>query len=140
MIVVAAVSLALVVVIVAAIRLNMAIADTRERFRVLAAGYGDAGLLVSARNRFRRRQESVEQVVDTGTVGLQTAHRTISGWFGTQHSADGIYDNVRAFNRNVGRALSGLFAPGPKKRSESLQEWREKQDSTARRDRADDES
>lgn len=139
MIVIAAVAIAFVAVIVAAVRLNMAIADTRERFRVLAAGYGDAGLLVSARNRFRRRQESVEQVVDTGTVGLQTAHRTISGWLGSQHSADGIYDNVRAFNRNVGRALSGLFAPGPKKHSESLEEWRENQDATDRRDRSGDE-
>ena len=61
MIVIAAVAIAFVAVIVAAVRLNMAIADTRERFRVLAAGYGDAGLLVSARNRFRRRQESVDR-------------------------------------------------------------------------------
>ena len=36
-------------------------------------------------------------------------------------------------------ALSGLFAPGPKKHTESLEEWREKQDSTDRRDRSGDE-
>ncbi len=130
MIVIVAVSIAFVALIVAAIRLNMAVADTRARFRVLAAGYGDAGLLVDARKRFRRRQESVEQVVDTGTVGLQTAHRTISGWFGKQNTGEGVYDNVRAFNRNLGRTVSGLFAPGPRKRSESLEEWRAKQDSS----------
>ena len=129
MIVIVAVSIAFVALIVAAIRLNMAVADTRARFRVLAAGYGDAGLLVDARKRFRRRQESVEQVVDTGTVGLQAAHRTISGWFGKQNTGEGVYDNVRAFNRNIGRTVSGLFAPGPKKHSESLDEWREKQGS-----------
>ena len=53
MIVIVAVSIAFVALIVAAIRLNMVVADTRARFRVLAAGYGDAGLLVDARKRFR---------------------------------------------------------------------------------------
>ncbi|MES1952363.1 hypothetical protein S4A8_15964 [Salinisphaera sp. S4-8] len=135
MIVIAAVIVAFVAVLVAAVRLNMAVTDAGERFRVLAAGYGDAGLLVGARQRFRRRQESVEQAVDTGTVGLQTAHRTISSWFGTQQTGEGFYNNVRAFNRNLGRTVSGLFAPGPKKHSESLEEWREQQDSDTPRDK-----
>lgn len=129
MILVSALLVGFVVAIIAAIRLNIAITHATGRFRVLDGGYGDAGLLVEARRRFRRRQRSVEKMLDTGTVGLKSAHRGVSGYFGRDsETADGIYDNVRALNRNVGRALSGLFAPGPNKHSESLKEWRERRD------------
>lgn len=127
MIVVATVTVGFIAVIIAAIRLNIAIGDSRERLRVLVGGYGDAGLLIEARQRFRRRQQSVEQAVDTGTVGIQAAHRTISGLFGQERAkGEGVYDSLRAFNRGMGRALSSWFAPGPKKHSESLDEWRER--------------
>jgi len=136
MIILSAVIVMFIVALIAAVRLNTAVAHARDRFRVLAGGYGDAGLLVEARRRFRRRQRSVENAVDTGAVGLKSAHRTVSGLFGKNSDvAEGIYDNVRALNRNAGRAISGLFAPGPKKHSESLQDWRKRQrESDAPRD------
>ncbi|MES1928662.1 hypothetical protein SADO_05365 [Salinisphaera dokdonensis CL-ES53] len=138
MIVIAAVVVGFVAVIVAAIRLNVAIADSTERLRVLAGGYGDAGVLLEARQRFRRRQQSVEQAVDTGTVGIQAAHRTLSGLFGQDSvKGEGVYDTLRTFNRSMGRTLSGLFAPSPKKHSESLEEWRENNTSADRDERRD---
>jgi hypothetical protein len=127
MILAIAVAVGFVIAIVAAVRLNMLIGHASARFRVLAGGYGEAGLLVEARQRFRRRQQNVEKAFDTGTSGVQSAHRLVSGLFGKDASkAEGVYDNVRAFNRNIGRTISGLFAPGPKKRSESLGSWRKR--------------
>lgn len=137
MIILAAVIVMFIAALIAAVRLNIGVRHAGDRFRVLVGGYADAGLLVEARRRFRRRQRNVENAVDTGTVGLKSAHRTVSGLFGrNSDTAEGIYDNVRALNRNVGRAVSGLFAPGPKKDSESLETWRERQKETkASRDR-----
>lgn len=125
MIILSAVIVMFIAALIAVVRLNIAIRHANDRFRVLVGGYADAGLLVEARRRFRRRQRSVENALDTGTVGLKSAHRTVSGLFGkNSDAAEGIYDNVRALNRNVGRVVSGLFAPGPKKNSESLEGWR----------------
>ncbi|GAB3671287.1 hypothetical protein [Salinisphaera aquimarina] len=119
----------LLALIVAALRLNSAVERASQRFRVLVGGYGEAGALLDARQRFRRRQQSVEKAVDTGTAGVQSAHRTLSGlWGGDRERGTNIYAGVRAFNRNIGRTVSGLFAPGPKKHSESLEEWRRAND------------
>lgn len=117
--------IALLGVIVAALRLNMAVSDAGERLRILTGGYGDAGLLARARQRFRQRQRSIEAVVDSGTAGLATAHGTLSQALGGKrnHGA-GVYARLRALNHGVGRALSGFFAPGPRRRSDSLAAWR----------------
>lgn len=113
----------------AALWLDRAVRMSHARLRVLGVGHGDARLLLGARRRFRRRQQTVENVVDTGTIGVQSAHRTIGGLFGADPQAGaGVYDNVRAFNRNIGRTLSSLFAPGPKQHTERLATWRENND------------
>jgi|GEM_PF-1938863 len=119
----------LLAVIITALRLNAAIGSANRRLRVLVGGYGDAGLLVEARTRFRQRQQRVETVVDTGTRGVQAAHRSLSGLFGRDREQGArVYDSVRAFNRSVGQTVSGLFAPGPRRTSQSLEEWRQDQD------------
>jgi len=123
----------LLAVIITALRLNAAISSANRRLRVLVGGYGDAGLLVEARTRFRQRQQRVETVVDTGTRGVQAAHRSLSGLFGSDREQGAkMYDGVRTFNRRVGKTLSGLFAPGPRRTSERLDDWREGQDTRRR--------
>ncbi|WP_123590560.1 hypothetical protein [Salinisphaera orenii] len=133
MIVAVLVGLGLVALLVAALRLERDVADAQERFRVLMGGYADAGLLAESRQRFRRRQQHMEQAVDTGTAGVAGVHRTLAGLLGrSERTGSGFYSGVRALNRGLGRTVSGLFAPRPKKHSDSLADWRAADD---RRDR-----
>lgn len=128
MIVAGVVLLAWAVLLLAAWRLNVAIDEAGARFHVLTGGYGQAGLLAEAREGFRRRQRKVEQAVATGTVGIETAHRTLAHHLGSRHAGGaGFYAGIRALNSGLGRALSDLFAPKPRKHSESLAEWRSRQ-------------
>jgi len=125
MITAAIVLVALLVLAVAALRLNSAAANAQQRFKVLTSGYSEVGLVAGARQRFRDRQRLVEDVLDTSTAGIETAHRTISQAMGHKHDhAAGFYAGVRQFNREFGRGLSGLFAPEPSQRDETLEEWR----------------
>lgn len=125
MIVAIPVGLGLIALLVAAFRLERDVADAQERFRVLMGGYADAGMLAQARQRFRRRQQHMEQAVDTGTAGVAGAHRTLATLFGrSERTGSGFYSGVRALNRGLGRTVSGLFAPRPKKHSDSLEDWR----------------
>ncbi|MES1923704.1 hypothetical protein [Salinisphaera sp. T31B1] len=142
MIITAGVFIALLAVIVTALRLTAAIDAARRRLRVLVGGYGDAGLLVEARQRLRKRQQRVETVVDTGATGVQAAHRSLSGLFGGDRNQGAkVYDSIRGVNRSIGRTVSGLFAPRPKKHSETLEEWRRhQQPSPPSNDRRDERS
>lgn len=122
----ALVLIGLLAAIVTAWRLNAAIESASRRLRVLVGGFGDAGLLVEARSRFRRRQQRVESVVETGTVGVQAAHRSLSGLFGGDRERGAkVYDGVRALNRSVGKTVSGLFAPGPRRAGQPRSHKRE---------------
>jgi len=131
MIFVSVVFIGLLAAIVTGLRLNAAVDAASRRLRVLVGGYGDAGLLVEARLRFRKRQRRVESAVNTGTSGVQAAHRSLSSLFGATNrdQGAGVYDSVRAFNRGIGRTVSGLFAPKPRRESQSLEEWRQANDS-----------
>lgn len=136
MILAALVFVGLAVLLVVVWRLERDVTDAQERFRVLMGGYGDANMLARARQRFRQRQQNVEHAVDTGATGVETAHRTLAGLFGrSDRTGSGFYQGVRAFNRSVGRTVSGLFAPKPKQHSDSLENWKQAND---RRERGED--
>jgi len=99
----------------------------QSRLIALTAAYQDAQRLASSRARFRRRQQTVEQVFATGTTGMESAHRSLSERFGSGYKASGFYDRVRRLNSQLGRGVSGLLAPESRRRSESLADWEKRQ-------------
>lgn len=93
--------------------------------RRLLAFHNETQALEFTRGRFRRRQRRVEHVVDTGTRGLESAHRSLAGWFGWADTGEGVYRQLRRINRTLGRGVSGIFAPASAaRRRQSLIDWR----------------
>ena len=100
------------------------LAQAESDLRRLRAFQAEAAALEAARGRFRRRQRDVEQAVDSGTRGVEQAHRSLAGQFGWP-AGGGLYRRLRGVNRTIGRGVSGLFAPATaSRRRESLSQWR----------------
>lgn len=92
-----------------------------RRLRALQA---EAAELAASRGRFRRRQRGVQRAVDSGTRGVETAHRSLATRFGWP-AGEGVYRGLRGINRTLGRSVTALFAPTTAaRRRESLAEWR----------------
>lgn len=100
------------------------LARAESDLRRLRALHAEARALEATRGRFRRRQRGVEQAVESGTRGMERAHRSLAerlGW----PAGEGMYQRLRDVNRAVGRGVSGLFAPASTaRRRESLSRWR----------------
>lgn len=93
--------------------------------RRLAGFQAEALALESARGRFRRRQQRVERMVDSGALGVEGVHRTLAGRLGWGKAGERVYPRLRGLNRTIGRGVSGLFAPKTaQRRRQSLAEWR----------------
>lgn len=107
--------------------------------RRLLAFQSEALALESARGRFRRRQRRVERVVDSGTRGVESAHRSLAGRFGWPDAGEGVYRQLRRVNRTLGRGVSGLFAPASAaRRRQPLTGWRARREREERHTRDDD--
>ncbi len=130
MIAVAIIFCSLVGLAVAAIRFDMRVRDARLRLGVLTGGLSEAEALSAARARLRAHQKRVQSADDTGTVGNETAHRTLSGYFGhaSNASTGRFYERLRGLNRGVGQAVAGWLAPPKHRRSETLAQWRARND------------
>ncbi len=130
MIAVAIIFCGLVGLAIAAIRFDMRVRDARLRLGVLTGGLSEAEALAAARARLRVHQKRVQNAVDTGTVGVETAHRAVSGYFGHASSANTgrFYERVRGLNRGVGQTVAGWLATRKHRRSETLAQWRSRND------------
>lgn len=110
------------------------LACAESSLRRLQAFQVEASALEAARGRFRRRQRGVENAVDTGTRGMESAHRSLAGRLGWP-AGEGVYRRLRGVNRTVGRGISGLFAPAAaSRRRESLARRRARRTDTTDRD------
>lgn len=101
-----------------------------SRLSTLAAAYEDAERLANARLRFRRRQQAVEGALASGTSGLENAHRSLAGRLGSRYRGQSFYQRVQRLNRGIGRGLSAIMAPKARRRSESLDEWKQRAEQT----------
>ncbi|MGB7757236.1 MAG: hypothetical protein WBL23_14340 [Salinisphaera sp.] len=115
-------------------RAERRLATAESRVRRLRAFQAEASALEAARGRFRRRQRDVENAVETGARGMESAHRSLAARLGWPTGA-GVYRRLRGLNRSVGRGVSGLFAPATaSRRRESLVRWRARRTDTSDRD------
>lgn len=89
------------------------IVRTRDRLVSVAICMQEARILAVARAKLRQRRQRVHDAFDTGTVGLELAHRTVAGRLGSSRAESGerFYQVARDINRGVDSIVSAWLAP-----------------------------
>lgn len=96
-----------------ALLLQRRMARLQARYAAFVTCQGEARSLADARTRLRQSQVCMHEAFDSGTTGLELAHRALATYFGGSDAATGerAYAWARKANHNTRQVLTAWLAP-----------------------------